>query len=245
MQRASPDATANILYDKLRSANSAIQIAEQRAERAERQAAEATRDAEQKLQVVRHALSASEVTRRHAEEALRVAAQPDNRRQAEVRALEMDAHEARRTARDCCGDAAAREALEEEAAFRTSVAKQARHCLQTGGAPRAVVAHVYAAPRAVATATSVQAPATTGGEDDGRDELAKLELSLALGRAVDASRTVDGIGARHAHQAASVSAQERTNNYVKAVSKDLQEGLEHEMDAYAAALRAGTQAVAR
>lgn len=235
MQRVSPHATSEILYSKLKAANASIQIAEGRAQRAEHDAEHARRLCASEVETLTTALSASDVARRHAVEALHAASRPDPLAQARVRRLEEEAHAARKALRDCT-DPTSVDALEEDADFRTCAARQARHCLDANVAlPRPVVAHVYAC-----------ASGTTGAssEADGVDaSLARLELSVALGRALDTTRTVDGIGARHATTVASV--RERTDNYIRAVSRDLQEGLEREQAAYLAAKEAGLEAVAR
>lgn len=242
MQRVvSSQASSETLYSKLQNATASIRIAEDRAERAEREAEHTMRSCASKLETITATLTASDVARRHAEEALSAASQPDPIAQARVRALEMTAHAARKTARDCddAADEATREALEEEAAFHTAVAKQARHCLQTGTEPKAVCAHVYA---------RVSTAATTGAcadSDGGRGELARLELDVALGRALDAAaQTASGIGAR-THGGGTGPSRAHVDRFVRAVSKDLQEGIERESVAYAAASKAGDRAVAR
>lgn len=229
MRLASPDATSEILYSKLKTATAAIQIANDRAERAERDADDAKRACASKIKTITASLAASDVARRHAEEALRAASRPDPAAQARVRALEMHAHAARKTARECDDDAE-REALLEEAEFHTCVARQARHCLETGTEPKAVAAHVF---------TCATEP--RGDHEHVRGELVRLELSVALERALDAERTASGIAARHS----AATAQQRTNSFVRAVSKDLQEGLQSEAAAYAAARQVQPAAVRR
>lgn len=241
MQRVSPNATTEILYSKLKAANASIQIAEDRAQRAERDAEHAMRSCASKLETMTTALSASDTARRHAEEALCAASRPDPVAQARVRRLEEEAHAARKALRDCT-DPALVDALEEEARFRTCAARQARHCFDANVAPqRPVVAHVYVCPSDAATAATTGCCAKTAQEVGA--SLARLELSVALGRALDTTRTVDGIGTRHATTVA--SARERTDNYIRAVSRDLQEGMEREQGAYQAAKEAGDEAVAR
>ena len=229
MQRLSPNASNEILFFKLKTANEAIRVAERRAEAAEQEAAKVHANANARLSDAASALNASNVALRHAEEEARAASCPDKHEQARVRALEMDAHAARKTAKACC-DPAQRAVLEEEATFQSALARQARHCLQTGTTPRAIVAHVY-----------VGAAAKDSTQDDGGSgDLARLELNVALGRALDArAQTASGIGARHPSHG------ERVERFVKAVSADIQGGLEQAVADYDAAKDAGARAVRR
>lgn len=231
----STQASNVILYSKLQNATASLRVAEERAERAEREAEHTSASCASKLEAVTATLAASDVARRHAEERLRVALLPDPAAQARVRAFEMTAHAARRLARECV-DEGAREALEEQAEFHTAVAKQARHCLSNGTEPKPVHAHLYAC--------SATTGACAGENDGGYGELVRLELNVALGRALDAYRTADGIGARHGGRG-DATARESTDRFVRAVSADLQQGLQRESEAYEAASKAGNRAVAR
>lgn len=236
MLRAAPESTHEILYAKLKDANVAIHVSEARALAAERDAQRVVQTATSELATVTAALRLSEEGRRVAEARVDELSRPDGQRLKEVQAMELSAHAARKAVAECCDDTAA-SALEEEARFQTDRARQARHCLTTGTAvPRAVAVHMYVGAEG----------AKASHDDDASDaaDLARLELSVAMERALDRSATASGIGARHGGSAAG-SRSERTDRYVRAVSLDLQEGLHREAEAYAAAQQAAPEATPR
>jgi len=224
LRSLSPQTTHDILYSKLKEANGAIRVSETRAISAERDAQRFMEDAASSVVAMTSALRVSEEGRRVAEARIDTLSRPDPDRLKAVQAMELDAHAARKTAKECCEEPS-KVALEEEARFQTARARQARHCLMTGTTPRVVAAHLHTGPTR---------PMAMGSNNGDGGDLVRLELAVAMERAFDRSSTASGIAARHStHTQATQS--DRTDRYVQAVSLDLQEGLQREVEAYDAA----------
>ena len=248
---AAASTTADILHSKLKVANASIGIAEERATRACAEAARVSAETGAQLDAMQRALRDAQEAKIAAERERDAALRPPADEEARVRALEHAAYEARR-ARDACvhehaddPEHPAREAAEEEAHFRSAVAKQARHCLMRGTMPAPMPAHFHLRP----TGAFLLGTASAAAVETDAQQASTLALAARLEELVRDDRTFEGtIGTaattaghwtmgKGSHDARATAARmaaanQRLQSFMSNVCKDVKEGLDCNALAY-------------
>ena len=224
--------TASILHRKLTTANASIAIAERRAESARAIMEAATREATARVQSMQCAVTDAHAARRHAEAERDAACAPAPDRLAHVRALEMEAHEAKKKAQqhaDC-------DALEEEARFRDSVARQARHCLDHGLHETPRPCHVHLTTQSKQGTTCAPTDHTALDAALSRILTERCALVAAASPCSPSTATANTAAVR---RSASAAAEKRCDRYLDSVCADLKAGLQARTEDYAVAKAAG------